>query len=192
MHLEVGNWCLQWAGDGRACCSQASQPFKLKFLAHLVLGVLIKKIGPASPGRKHDSDTVGNVLSTWEGQGSHPRCSLTWTLGFCWYDLSYWLISKMMSHTSAPWSHEQRVNAGKPFMFPNCSSPFVGEIFLRASEICQLWMLSFSALNMLIIRNVNIQKTSRMKPKYHKIWPSHGPNLALSLLLWAGNGFYIF
>lgn len=86
----------------------------------------------------NDSATVGTVLSTWEGAGKLSQIQLDLGMGFCWYELSWWLISKVMSHVLATWSNGQYVDAGKPYMSPNHSSGFFGEICIRVSEICQV------------------------------------------------------
>lgn len=114
---------MQRAGEGRACCSQTSQPFKLKFSAHLVLDVLIKKICPVSPDRKAllpldficlSSATVDIVLSARKGcrKLSQTQLDLRPGLLLIGFELVAY-IHKMMSHTLATWSNEQFVNVGK-------------------------------------------------------------------------------
>lgn len=89
-----------------------------------------------------------------------------------WFELVAY-IHKMMSHTLATWSNEQFVNVGKWDISPNPSSLCFGEICIRSSETCQVWMLSFSALNMLIIGNLNRQKDIRKRPvRASKMRPS--------------------
>lgn len=90
-------------------------------------------------------------------QGSHPSYGLL--LG--WFELVAFIQNDI---ALATWSNRQYVNAGKPPMSPNPSSPFIDGICLTTSKICWVWMLFFSDLNMLATGNLNRQKVIWMRP----------------------------
>lgn len=74
MHLELGEIDVSSELEmGGHPVPQACQPFKLKFSAHLVLDVLIKKVCPAPPA----SATVNIELYLGRVQGNHTTYSLT-------------------------------------------------------------------------------------------------------------------
>lgn len=141
-----------------------------------------KRYALLSPGRKHDSATMGIVLSTWEGhREAVPDTAWPWTRAFVGTVWVGGLYSQMMSHTLATWSNEQFVNVRKWVMSPNHSSLFFGEICLRPSKIYQVGMLSFAAFNMPSIGNLNRQKNllewgqckgrQKMAQSTGQVWP---------------------
>ena len=105
------------------------------------------------------------TLYSLPGRGTGKPSQLQLDLGCRLLLVAFELVAYIQNDVTCLSYMVQRAicKCGKPYMSLNPSSPFFGEIYLRASEICQVWMLSFSALNMLIIRTLNRQKTITMR-----------------------------
>ena len=117
------------------------QPFKLKFATHSVLDVLIRERMPriswqeACLCRRRHCTLPGGV------QRSRPSYSLTWDCGLwlvAFESVAYIQNDATCLSYMVQW---EICKCWKPYMSPDPSSPFSGEICLRASEICQVWML---------------------------------------------------
>lgn len=102
-------------------------------------------------------------------QRSRPSYSLTWDCGLwlmAFESVAYIQNDATCLSYMVQW---EICKCWKPYMSPDPSSPFSGEICLRASNLPSL-----NALITLIIRSLNRQKTIRMETNIRvgKIWPS--------------------